>query len=71
MHTERYRRYRTRLAGLVAELAPGGGDDQLVLVLSAVLDGLWREHSAGDATNDPDRTITTCLAMIDRWLDAP
>jgi AcrR family transcriptional regulator len=69
VHAELYARYRADLNGLIGSLAPGEPvDDRLVFAISALLDGLWLERSAGDRSYDVDTMVDTCVALVESYL---
>ena len=66
VHVELYDRYRSELHALIAPLAPGGRvDPRLVFAVSALLDGLWLERSAGARDYDTSAMIDTCMRLIE------
>ncbi len=69
VHAELYARYRAELKGLIGALAPGAPvDDRLVFAISALLDGLWLERSAGDRGYDVDAMLDTCVTLVEAHL---
>jgi TetR/AcrR family transcriptional regulator, transcriptional repressor of bet genes len=69
VHVELYDRYRRELSQLISPLTPNGKvDPRLVFAVSALLDGLWLERSAGQREYDTDAMIDTCMRLIDAAL---
>jgi TetR/AcrR family transcriptional regulator, transcriptional repressor of bet genes len=69
VHAELYRRYRAKLASLIEPLAPGRTvGHNLVFAVSALLDGLWLERSAGESTYDVDAMLETAMRLIEAWI---
>ena len=69
VHVELYTRYRAQLAAHIQPLAPGQPvDPRLVFAVSALLDGLWLERSAGETGYDAEAMIDECVRLIDAGL---
>jgi transcriptional repressor BetI len=66
IHAEIYRRYRSAMENLIADLVPGNGDHRLTAVaLTALVDGLWLELSLGDAPFSADEAAVLAEQYLD------
>jgi len=72
LHAETYAAYRTRIAGLLAELATAAGrraDAALgAIALSAMLDGLWLELCLDPTTFSPEAAYELTRGWVEGFL---